>query len=188
MRLLLLIGVRSRQYFNPRTPCGVRPRRGNIPSPHFLFQSTHPLRGATLPRLYVTLGRRHFNPRTPCGVRLYHPQPEPNRGHFNPRTPCGVRQVAEWHRRQSAKFQSTHPLRGATSGSHQLLCCPAYFNPRTPCGVRLAGHILSPRQVDISIHAPLAGCDLPCKLTFQPVQISIHAPLAGCDTHMTTTP
>ena len=35
---------------------------------------------------------------------------------------------------------------------------------------------------DISIHAPLAGCDEPAES--QPVQvedISIHAPLAGCD-------
>ena len=42
---------RARQeYFNPRTPCGVRPR---MFSTHVLiaaFQSTHPLRGATEPR------------------------------------------------------------------------------------------------------------------------------------------
>ena len=33
----------------------------------------------------------------------------------------------------------------------------------------------------ISIHAPLAGCDLGVWLTEHMKKISIHAPLAGCD-------
>ena len=34
----------------------------------------------------------------------------------------------------------------------------------------------------ISIHAPLAGCDIPSDFVIGAfVQISIHAPLAGCD-------
>ena len=55
--------------FNPRTPCGVRPRRMAALAPP-----------------------RHFNPRTPCGVRpamcIYSLIPSID---FNPRTPCGVR-------------------------------------------------------------------------------------------------
>ena len=35
--------------FNPRTPCGVRPGRGAGREDHPGFQSTHPLRGATIP-------------------------------------------------------------------------------------------------------------------------------------------
>ena len=57
-----------------------------------LFQSTHPLRGATATLLGGLLGREHFNPRTPCGVRLILHQP----------------------RTGQSRFQSTHPLRGAT--------------------------------------------------------------------------
>ena len=34
-----------------------------------------------------------------------------------------------------------------------------HFNPRTPCGVRLRISELTQRMLDISIHAPLAGCD-----------------------------
>ena len=102
-----------------------------------LFQSTHPLRGAT------TINRRDmfkndFNPRTPCGVRLY----------FFSQT------------FDIDKFQSTHPLRGATimrracssSGKISIHAPLAgcdrpkipiappirNFNPRTPCGVRLS--------------------------------------------------
>ena len=35
--------------FNPRTPCGVRPHlEGIVPSHISIFQSTHPVRGATV--------------------------------------------------------------------------------------------------------------------------------------------
>ena len=34
-----------------------------------------------------------------------------------------------------------------------------YFNPRTPCGVRRY-EIVNTLFTDISIHAPLAGCDI----------------------------
>ena len=56
---------------------------------------------------------------------------------FNPRTPCGVR-----HNRKQNTTVTFH------------------FNPRTPCRVRLVnvGTATHPRW--ISIHAPLAGCDL----------------------------
>ena len=81
--------------------------------------------------------------------------------HFNPRTPCGVRRGRHFDHYTAERFQSTHPLRGATgrdvpgSGVGALISihaplagcdglCPdlrpaeLYFNPRTPCGVRPA--------------------------------------------------
>ena len=58
-----------------------------------VFQSTHPLRGATLPDLIPVDGK--------CD--------------FNPRTPCGVRRTAEKDYAIVHEFQSTHPLRGATT-------------------------------------------------------------------------
>ena len=56
------------------------------------------------------------------------------------------------------KFQSTHPLRGAT------VAHPTYH-----------------QQNPISIHAPLAGCDFDTCFWIGRFWISIHAPLAGCD-------
>ena len=57
-------------------------------------------------------------------------------------------------------FQSTHPLRGAT-----LIIKVRKYIP------------------NISIHAPLAGCDVDklAKEESLKAKISIHAPLAGCD-------
>jgi len=103
-----------------------------------VFQSTHPMRGATSWWQAAETGRSNFNPRTPCGVRptkmewdwwetcisIHAPHAGCDRirkwslsftTYFNPRTPCGVRLFKDF-----LKFILT-----------------TYFNPRTPCGVRL---------------------------------------------------
>ena len=56
-------------HFNPRTPCGVRQPRAPATGATYLFQSTHPVRGATIISLIVLRAHVDFNPRTPCGVR-----------------------------------------------------------------------------------------------------------------------
>ena len=147
-----------RMYFNPRTPCGVRPRPFRQPA--------------------ISL---YFNPRTPCGVRhrevvlrqdainisIHAPLAgcDGHSGiralllrHFNPRTPCGVRLKRHGSNHDIYTFQSTHPLRGATSYRHRR-----------------------PHVRRISIHAPLAGCDYDAGCGRDGRAISIHAPLAGCD-------
>ena len=100
---------------------------------------------------------------------------------FNPRTPYGMRQLEVEKAKLREEFQSTHPLRDATS----------YVLPINT-------------GISISIHAPLTGCDetsiipLTSEQQFQsthplrdatvPMEkvkvtydISIHAPLTGCD-------
>ena len=55
---------------------------------------------------------------------------------FNPRAPCGARR-AGYHRRISmAKFQSTRPVRGATTIWRYVRHDLSDFNPRAPCGAR----------------------------------------------------
>ena len=78
--------------------------------------------------------------------------------HFNPRTPYGMRPVLCNTAPVLVLFQSTHPLRDATSSSEH----PAL-------------------TISISIHAPLTGCDTPVRKIQADFQISIHAPLTGCD-------
>ena len=147
-------------HFNPRTPCGVRQPRAPATGATYLFQSTHPVRGATIISLIVLRAHVDFNPRTPCGVRrrmvtkyvlekaisIHAPRAgcdrsgfcdRPRRCHFNPRTPCGVRRCRSRPTRRSRRtFQSTHPVRGATRSRAE----------------DQAGQ-------EISIHAPRAGCD-----------------------------
>ena len=126
----------------------------------FMFQSTHPARGATgnlclrcpvcdevsihAPREgcdmrspSVPTRSLCFNPRTPRGVRrtvstLVIQLPSS----FNPRTPRGVRHTISTVKEVTNMFQSTHPARGATPS----LCVACPFSV-------------------ISIHAPREGCD-----------------------------
>ena len=146
----------------------------------------------------------NFNPRTPCGVRL---RPRRtgvhHRGHFNPRTPCGVRLDRAKQPGVRIAFQSTHPLRGATS-TLLLVLMPARFQSTHPLRGATDPASRRPWNDSISIHAPLAGCDRVIVETTRPdaqfqsthplrgatnftvcwsdkYKISIHAPLAGCD-------
>ena len=123
--------------FNPRTPCGVRPagrdrRRAelgiSIHAPlagcdftralradaERIFQSTHPLRGATELIAYApsVVAISIHAPLAGCDKK---PSPSPRRTfNFNPRTPCGVRLFGISELLHQLLFQSTHPLRGAT--------------------------------------------------------------------------
>ena len=167
--------------FNPRTPCGVRPSR------------------TSKERLTA-----YFNPRTPCGVRHLRSSTFGACRYFNPRTPCGVRLYFGKRETAEKEFQSTHPLRGATRGAFTSCLSNLDFNPRTPCGVRLETCQLKGKRIvfqsthplrgatglfpekyaafqEISIHAPLAGCDRGKHCCCGSGRISIHAPLAGCD-------
>ena len=57
--------------FNPRAPCGARPRVRNTVFPKSEFQSTRPLRGATTPGRAAVGTPINFNPRAPCGARRF---------------------------------------------------------------------------------------------------------------------
>ena len=124
------------------------------------FQSTHPMRGATL-RLGAH-GAGHgisiHAPHAGCDNNTdKSPVRDPAISIHAPHAGCDqeIREAA----REQPPFQSTHPMRGATAPSGV---------PQVP--------------ITISIHAPHAGCDSSktvLRLTFE--LISIHAPHAGCD-------
>jgi len=102
-----------------------------------IFQSTHPIRGAT-----PTLFRFKFTDL--ISIHAPHAGCDPQKPYhfaffkdFNPRTPCGVRPNGNTVKIKIFKFQSTHPMRGATPENQ-------YF------GFDFGF---------ISIHAPHAGCD-----------------------------
>ena len=146
----------------------------------------------------------NFNPRTPHGVRLAKARFPGPLLYFNPRTPHGVRRLSDAELTNFRRFQSTHPSRGATSPRIFSGADSSDFNPRTPHGVRRhsvdmyeihkpfqsthpsrgATREMGPlhRSLDISIHAPLTGCDCRWMLGYiRTLSISIHAPLTGCD-------
>ena len=60
---------------------------------------------------------------------------------FNPHSPCGERRPFFFSITTSCSFQSTLPMRGATTTDYQLLYIPFNFNPHSPCGERLNEHM-----------------------------------------------
>ena len=148
------------KYFNPRSPCGERLIHAVVLIPDGLFQSTLPVRGATqglgnainawvefqstLPVRGATMAlfgsrikRLNFNPRSPCGERRNIPVLSAlEHGNFNPRSPCGERPGQSIYLTATFGFQSTLPVRGATT---------TYADNRF--------------LTEISIHAPRAGSD-----------------------------
>ena len=153
-------GKASRRHFNPRSPCGERPGwwritelgcEISIHAPRagsdafselatfslMLFQSTLPVRRATIRSRTVSTIRPNFNPRSPCGERL----------------------PAARAAREKCVFQSTLPVRGATCGAFFAVTASFQFQSTLPVrGATLSGYD-SELYSHISIHAPRAGSD-----------------------------
>ena len=173
-----------------------------------LFQSPHPVRGATGSRSCWPPSQCHFNPRTPRGVRRLRLSVSTSlKKDFNPRTPRGVRRPFLVVITIAMQFQSTHPARGAThiSRLNQLLNkisihapregCDRHrpciheragdFNPRTPRGVRPLQLVRVVLERGISIHAPREGCDCTfCRAAVSPALFQSTHPARGATTGM----
>ena len=162
------------------------------------------MRGATKSAVLAAACEYYFNPRTPCGVRHTHRLslwPPPCISIHAPRAECDSPSVSR--RNSHARFQSTHPVRGATSSSLTRSTAPADFNPRTPCGVRRtpcrtrrssrpfqsthpvrgATSTLAEASAERQFQSthPVRGATIDLTASFGAGKISIHAPRAGCD-------
>ena len=152
----------------------------NVPRGVHQFQSTHPSRGATrrigdkqrgisisihaplagcdMRWLFTEAPPRFISIHAPlAGCDRVLPEFREKKHDFNPRTPCGVRRV------------------------NRPPCYPRQnFNPRTPCGARRGKFAKNRRNFAISIHAPLAGRDVPPVTAFKALCVfqSTH-PLRG---------
>ncbi len=124
----------------------------------FSFQSTLPLRGATYKIIGYTATRE---------ISIHAPLTGSDDSRFddyiisadfNPRSPYGERRNHKAPPYFTIRFQSTLPLRGATTQARHIR-----------------------RAIAISIHAPLTGSDNNQQQPYQNQTISIHAPLTGSD-------
>ncbi len=151
------IGYKS--YFNPRTPWGVRPDGQQEKSDTRVISIHAPRGGCDRRRRWGDLvpGISIHAPRGGCDqnslpvsknstISIHAPRGGCDSGigckrkaacNFNPRTPWGVRPLPPRWRQKKRRFQSTHPVGGATF---------------------VAG--LPVLNIRISIHAPRGGCDV----------------------------
>ncbi len=145
-----------------------------------MFQSTHPLRGAT----NTPLSKFVF-----FSVSIHAPLARCDSLHllmlflvlsFNPRTPCEVRQITFNTHFVNVLFQSTHPLRGATHNKGFKVASDGFQSTHPLRGATNRGKNKDYKDW-VSIHAPLARCDLALPPQYISHIVSIHAPLARCD-------
>ena len=106
-------GAWASSNFNPRTPRGVRQGGGNSLRPLFLFQSTHPARGAT--------------PAALPGAD------QPGISIHAPREGCDLSQFVDTTSRAISIHAPREGCDAVYAGTHR---CHMNFNPRTPRGVR----------------------------------------------------
>ena len=150
------------------------------------FQSTRPIRGATLLTKYISSARSHFNPRAPYGARLASSKFATTSSAISIHAPhTGRDDDVCGHGDTWTTFQSTRPIRGATGGRNRTSGARCNFNPRAPYGARLSWCSSVIVSAVISIHAPHTGRDdnrlsdnMLCN------DISIHAPHTGRDRYM----
>ena len=123
--------------FNPRTPCGVRLEKLRINFNAVLFQSTHPVRGATQSLFRYKGDLTIFQSTHPVrGATSARGLPMLLVLNFNPRTPCGVRRP-KFNYEVRHKNISIHAPRAGCDDMEPALFPDSFnFNPRTPCGVR----------------------------------------------------
>ena len=147
------------------------------------FQSTHPLRGATaghtLPRncgrisIHAPLAgcdrhrrsadqaRRGFQSTHPLRGATSISAMEPGAGIISIHAPlAGCDPLGRDHGVALAAFQSTHPLRGATRPARCGNRRRPGFQSTHPLRGATRRQIAPGRPRSISIHAPLAGCDV----------------------------
>ena len=147
--------------FNPRAPCGARLFTKEQTDALAAFQSTRPVRGATL---------------------LRHPAGSRGQEHFNPRAPCGARLFPSADLQNAVQFQSTRPVRGAThawSSSQRIAEKISIHAPRAGRDVFAAKISIS--NIPFQSTRPVRGATFGDTIHAHGGRISIHAPRAGRD-------
>ena len=126
----------------------------------WVFQSTRPMRGATLTRTVIGGRALHFNPRAPCGARQQRAVRCRDRRAISIHAPHAGRDGASREPAAISAISIHAPHAGRDLFLARVAGAPADFNPRAPCGARQQRAVRCRDRRAISIHAPHAGRDL----------------------------
>ena len=176
------------QYFNPRTHRGVRLKL----HPAFIKDgkiSIHaPIVGCDWNVQVEVSDLIDFNPRTHRGVRHYEDLKDRCKSYISIHAPivgCDDKWVANWGKNDDFNPRTHRGVRLCLAFLYILRLSD--FNPRTHRGVRPGRVTAKGVGFDISIHAPIVGCDYTADVVLGLQLISIHAPIVGCDDQVKST-
>ena len=182
-RLLSMIGVNMVwRHFNPRAPCGARPPLTAAAKSRLAFQSTRPVRGATLRAIpgfrlirisiHAPRAGRDYALRKHSFYRVLISIHAPRAGRdvetlkiythlmeFQSTRPVRGATAKRMCRASKVRFQSTRPVRGATLVSLSPVRAVCRFQSTRPVRGATDGDGVDGLVGQISIHAPRAGRD-----------------------------
>ena len=175
-----VVDVRLISIHAPHT--GRDSRRIHCILPSLKFQSTRPIRGATLCR---QIGN------APEGISIHAPHTgrdspaqagRADARHFNPRAPYGARRPSAFSFRSPGYFNPRAPYGARPACSRTPDTPPANFNPRAPYGARRRPKIpIAPPISNFNPRAPYGARPRLEPETVKCRSISIHAPHTGRD-------
>ena len=148
--------------FNPHSPCGER-RCGIVLTltPMNYFNPHSPCGERRCGIVLTLTPMNYFNPHSPCGERPTSPACSLISTKFQSTLPLRGATTFPHDSTQSRRFQSTLPLRGATAGRCRVRWIRCYFNPHSPCGERPS---ITPRRASRMLFQstlPLRGATRP---------------------------
>ena len=199
---VLFLHALTRCDFNPRAPCGARRFRYVTVAFVWSFQSTRPMRGATF-YILPTMRARDISIHAPHAGRdagdkyitgsncisIHAPRAGRDQGRPGgvPADDISIHAPRAGRDRARSlifphlwKFQSTRPVRGATTRK-DILRHEWEFQSTRPVRGATPAEVYCTFSYTISIHAPRAGRDAGRDVVRPGEHISIHAPRAGRD-------
>ena len=206
VRRYSIIPHQWRIYFNPRAPCGARPAVSRLSMVSTVFQSTHPVRGATGTQFRLGVPGIYFNPRAPRGARLFCYTETLCHCHISIHEPrVGRDWENQFGQNKMQLFQSTRPVWGATLISFGSIRDISFQSTRPVWGATWESSVHVPTHSRFQSTRPVWGATTGCSGTrirfnlFQSTRpvwgatipvirlsvpanvISIHAPRVGRD-------
>ena len=172
----------ERQGFNPRAPCGARRTIDHIRHSLTLVSIHAPRMGRDL--WGVANPRQHdrFNPRAPCGARLRDDLAGPEAFMFQSTRPMRGATTNMLRKNNGIEFQSTRPMRGATCYYKQTHYAIRTFQSTRPMrGATFALYNVAPVVFVFQSTRPMRGATGDLRIPRQCRRVSIHAPHAGRD-------
>ena len=124
------------------------------------FQSTRPIRGATQYGIRCKLFAVHFNPRAPYGARRHNLTCSSQMRHFNPRAPYGARPSRRRQGYSPFRYFNPRAPYGARHLCTILVNVLDRFQSTRPIRGATTRYSIRANVTQISIHAPHTGRDL----------------------------
>ena len=157
--------------FNPHSPCGERLTRCIYLVNTFLFQSTLPMRGATMHVQHLSLYQIEFQSTLPMRGATLDDFKFQRKSLISIHTPhAGSDSIC--HKVRDTRSISIHtPHAGSDDRMSFTMDLFNDFNPHSPCGERLCRQNFLQYTSSISIHTPHAGSDVCPTLQLHPQEI-----------------